>query len=168
MSSYTIKKCVQKRVKARVRKVSCRNTIDLDHVLDLDDNLFNFFHFNRYLDSSDIPNQIVLEGFNCSITKLNLHDGEATISSRRFLLNSGTFLLNPFQNRQSVLLLTNDTATTITELSRAFGSFDSHRRNRRGLTGSDGSLLLLMFSRLEHVQNYIELIHLGYQGRERQ
>ena len=28
--------------------------------------------------------------------------------------------------------------------------------------------MLLKFSRLEHVQNYIEVIHLEYQGRERQ
>ena len=98
---------------ARVCKVSCWHTIDLDHVLDLDDNLFKHLGFNRYLDASDLPNQIVLEGFNCSNTKLNLHDGEATIGSKRFVLN-------PFQNRQSALLFMNGTVTAIIELSRAF------------------------------------------------
>ena len=46
--------------------------------------------------------------------------------------------------------------------------FDSHSRNRQGLADSDGLSVLLKFSRLEHVQNYIEIIHLEYQGRERQ
>ena len=135
---------------SRVCKVSRWHTIDLDHVLDLGDNLFKHLGFNRYLDASDQPNQIVLEGFNCSITKLNLHEEEATIGSKRFLLN-------PFQNRQSALLFMNGTVTAIIELSRAFYLFDSHSRNRQGLK----------FSRLEHVQNYIEVIYLEYQSRER-
>ena len=137
MPSYTVEKCVQGSFSqshsrfgetagiqcacntllavcwARVCKVSCWHTIDLDHVLDLDDNLFKHLGFDRYLDASDLPNQIVLEGFNCSITKLNLHDGEATIGSKRFVLN-------PFQNRQSALLFMNGTVTAIIELSRAF------------------------------------------------
>ena len=52
---------------------------------------------------------MVLEGFNCSITKLNLHHGEVTIGIRRFLLN-------PFQNRQPALLFMNGTVTAILEL----------------------------------------------------
>ena len=56
---------------ARVCKVSCWNTIDLDHVLDLGDTLFKHLGFNRYLHVSHLPNQIVLDGFNSSITQLN-------------------------------------------------------------------------------------------------
>ena len=66
--------------------------------IDLGDNLFKHLGFNKYFDASDLPNEIVTEGFNCSIIKLNLHDGEATIGSKRFLLN-------PFQNRQSLFYL---------------------------------------------------------------
>ena len=62
----------------------------------------------------------------------------------------------------------NGIVTAIIELSRAFYFFDSHSRNRQGLADSDGSSVLLKFSRLEHIQNYIEFIHLEYQGRERQ
>ena len=83
---------------AGVRKVSFWHTIDLDHVLHLGDNLFKHLGFNKYLDASDLPNEIVIEGFNCSIIKLNFHDGEATIGSKRFSLN-------PFQNRQSLSYL---------------------------------------------------------------
>ena len=53
-------------------------------VLDLVDNLFKHLGFSRYLDASDLPNQIVLEGLNCSITKLNLHEGEAITGSTIF------------------------------------------------------------------------------------
>ena len=99
-----------------------------------------YLGFKRYLDASDLPNQIVLEVFNCSITKLNLRDGEAAIGS-------GRFLLNPFQNRQSVLLFMNGTVTAIIELSQVFYLLDSHSRNIRGLADSDGSSVLL---KLEH------------------
>ena len=95
---------------ARVCKVSCWHAFDLDHVLDLGDNLFKHLGFNRYLDASDLPNQIVLEDFKCSVTELNLNDGGATIGSK-------TFLLNPFQNRLSALLFMNGTVTAIIELS---------------------------------------------------
>ena len=167
MPSYTIKKCVQGSFSqlhsmclqclvslywAKVCMVSCWHTIDLDHVLDLGDNLFNHLGFNRYLDASDLQNQIVLEGFNCSISKLNLLNGEATIGSKKILLN-------PFQNRQSTFLFMNGTVTAIIELSQAFYLFDSHSRNRQGLADSDCSSVLLKFSRLEHSQNYIEVIH---------
>ena len=39
---------------------------------------------HRYLDASDLPDQITLEGYLCHISNLYLHDGEAVIS-RRFL-----------------------------------------------------------------------------------
>ena len=66
--------------------------------------------FDRYLEASDLPNQIVPEGFNCSITKLGLHKAEATIGQTRFLLIS-------FQNKQSALFLKNGTVKVITEPS---------------------------------------------------
>ena len=62
----------------------------------------------------------------------------------------------------------NGFVTAIIELSRAFQLLDSHSRNRQGLADSDSSSVLLKFSKLEHVQNYIEVIRLEYQGRERQ
>ena len=114
--------------------------------------MFKNLGFNRYLDASDVSDQIVLDGFNCNITKFNLHDGEAAIGSRRFLLNH-------FLNRQSALLFMNGTVTAIKELSQAFYLFDSHSKNRWGLAGSDGSSVLLRFSGLEHAQNYIQVIH---------
>ena len=41
---------------ARVCKVSCWHTIDLDHVLDLGDHLLKHLGFNRYLNAFDLPN----------------------------------------------------------------------------------------------------------------
>ena len=133
---------------ATVRKVSCWHAIDLNHVLDLGDNLFKHSWFNKYLNASDQSNEIVLEGFNCSITKLNSDDAEVIIGSRRLLLIV-------FQNRQSAVLFMNGTFTAITGLFRAFYLFDSHSRNRQRLADSDGSSVLLKFSRLGHVQNYM-------------
>ena len=135
--------------------MSSWKTIDLDHVLDVGDNLLEYLGIDRNLDVSDLPNQIFLEGFGGSITKLSLHDGETTIGS-------GQFLLSTFQNRQSALLFMNGTVTGSIELSRTFYLFGSRSRNRQGLTNSDGSSVFLNFSILEHVQIYIQVIHLEY------
>ena len=62
----------------------------------------------------------------------------------------------------------NGTVIAIIEFFRDFYLFDSHSKNRQGLAESDGHSLFLKFSRLEHVQNYIEVIHLEYQNKERQ
>ena len=97
LSKYVLKEALVSRIQSLVKQ-------------DLGDNFFKHLGFNRYLDASDLPNHIVLEGFNLSITKLNLNDREATIGSKRFLLN-------PFQNRQSALIFTNGTVTGIIELS---------------------------------------------------
>ena len=146
----------------RVRKVSCWQRIDIEHVLNLDDNLFKYLGFHRCLDASDLPHQIVLEGFNFSITKLNFHDGEATISSKRYLLNS-------FRNRQLALLFMNCSyCYSNHRICSGLNLFDSCSRNRLGLGDSDSYLVLLMFWRLKHVQNYIEVIHLEYHGLESQ
>ena len=61
-------------------------------------------------------------------------------------------MLNPIQNRQTALLFMNGPVTAIIGLSRGFYLFDSHSRNRQGLADNNGSSVLLMFSRLEHVQ----------------
>lgn len=88
------------------------------------------YNWLKYSDAPDLPNQIVLEGINSSITKLNLHDEEATVCSRRLLLN-------PFQNRKSALLLMNGTVTKTMELSPTFYLFASDSRNRQELTLMD-------------------------------
>ena len=71
-------------------------------------------------------------------------------------------MLNPVQNRLSALSFMNGTVTAIIEFSQTFYLFDSHCRNGQGLADKDGFLALLKFSRLEHVQNYIKVIHLEY------
>ena len=60
----------------------------------------------------------------------------------------------------------NGTVTAIIELSRVFYLFNSHIRNKQGLADSDGSSVLLKLSRLEHVQSYIEVIHLEFRERQ--
>ena len=77
---------------------------------------------------------------------------------------------NPFLScsRNAALLFINSTVTAIIFHSRSYYIFDSHSRDSRGFTVSNGTSVLLKFSCLQQVENYIEVIHLGYQGRERQ
>ena len=145
---------------ARVRKLSCWRVCDLDHVIYTGDDLYKTFGLNRYLHASDLPDQIALKGYLCHINKMYLHDGEAVIGRR--------FLLNLSQNMNAALLFTNSTVTAIICVSRAYYFFDSHSIDAKALAVSDGSSILLNFSNIQQVENYIKVAHLQLQGRERQ
>ena len=90
---------------ARVRKLSCWRVCDLDHVLDIEDDLYKTLGLHHYVDASDLPDQITLGGA-IFVTLINyLHDGEAVIGRR--------FLLNLFQNMNATLLFIYSTVTVI-------------------------------------------------------
>ena len=106
-----------------------------------------------------MPDQISLEGHLFHINKLYLRDEEAVIGRR--------FLLNLFQNMNATLLFINSTVTAMICFSCIL-LFDSHSRDARGLAVSDGSSVLLKFSNIQKVENYIQVAYLKFQGRERQ
>ena len=114
------------------------------------------------MDASDLPGHIRFHSNSWTINKTYLHDREAIIGTR--------FLFNPFllSSRSATLLFINSTVTTIISHSRPYYLFDSHSRDRRGFAFSNGTSVLLKFSCLQQVENCIEVIHLEYQGRERQ
>ena len=122
-----------------------------------------------YLGTSDLPDQITLEGYLCHINKLYLHDGETVI---------GRFLLNPFQNMNTSLLFIKlllfifliysylcITVTAIICVCRVYYFFQSHSRDARELVVRNG---LLKFSNIQQVENYIQVAQLEFWGRERQ
>ena len=94
--------------------------------------------------------------------KYILHDGEAIIGTR--------FLFSPFLpcSRSAALLFINSAVTAIISHSRSHYLFDSHNRDSPGFAVSNETSVLLKFSCLQHVENYIEVIYLEYQGREKQ
>ena len=95
---------------ARVCKLSCWHVCDLEHVLDIGNDLYKTLVLHQYLDASEFPDQISLEGYLCHIIKLYLHDKEAVI---------GRFLLNLFLNINAALLFINSTVTAMICVSRA-------------------------------------------------
>ena len=97
--------------------MSCWRVCDLDHVLDIGDDPYKTLVLHQYLDASDLPDQITLEGYLYHINKLYLHNGEAVIVRR--------FLLNLFQNINAALSSINSTVTAIICASRAYHFFDS-------------------------------------------
>ena len=143
---------------AKIRKVSLWCRFDLDHVLDLGDALFKRLGLHRYLDASDLPNELTIEGNMCHVNKFYLHDGEARICNTRFLID-------PFRIGNVALLFMNHTVTTIFAVGPTYYLFDSHSRDSRGLVVSDGLSVLLKFTSLQQLENYIKVIHLEYQGR---
>ena len=62
----------------------------------------------------------------------------------------------------------NSTVITIICHSRSYYLFDSLSRDSRGFAVSNGTSVSLKFSCLQQFENYIEVIHLEYQGGERQ
>lgn len=80
----------------KVRKLSCWRVCDFDHVLDIGNDLYKKLGLHQYLDASDCPDRITLDGYLCHINKRCMHDWEAVIGRR--------FLLNPFQNINAAFL----------------------------------------------------------------
>ena len=138
----------------KFRKVSCWNSFDLDFVLDLGDNFFKSLGLHRYLDASDLPENIRFHGNSWTINKTYLHDGEAIIRTR--------FLFSPFLpcRRSAAMIFINRKVTAIIPHSPSYYLFESHSRDSRSFAVSNGTSVLLKFSCPQQVKNYIEVIHL--------
>ena len=148
---------------AKVQNIAYWSSFDLDHVLDLGDDLYKHLGLNRYLDVSDLPHYVrTADGYNFYVNKVHLHDGQAVIG------RGERFILNAFRNGSCAVLFINSTVTAITLHSRAYYFFDSHSRDSRGLSVADGSSVLLKFANILQLENHIQVAHLEYQGRERQ
>ena len=146
-------------------KVSCWNNFDLDFVLDLGDNLFKGLGIHRYLDASDLPEHIRFHGNSWTINKTYLHDEEAIIGTR--------FLFNPFLpcSRSAPLLFINSTVKAIKLfLILVHTIYLTHIVEKVEVSqlpmGHQFCSNFLVSNR--YVENYIEVIYLEYQGRERQ
>ena len=123
--------------------------------------LYKTLGLHRYLDPSDLPDQITLEGYLCHINKLYLHDGEALIGRK--------FLLNPFQNMNASLfyfihfyLCITVTAFNLCFLIHIIYFFDSHSSDPREFVVSDGRSVLLKLSNIQQVENHIQVAHLEF------
>ena len=148
--------------RAQFRKVSLWNSFDLDFVLNLRDNLFKSFGLHQFLDASDLPEHVSFHGNSWTRNKTYLHGAEAIICTR--------FFFSPFLpcSRNAASLFIKSTVTAIISYSRSYYLFDSHSRDSRGFAVSSGTSVLLKFSCLQQVENYIEVIHPEYQGRVRE
>ena len=124
--------------------------------------MFKSLGLHWYFDVSDLPEHIRLHGNSWTINKTYLHDGTAIIGRR--------FLFNPFLpcSRSAALLFINNTVTAVISHSRSHYLFDSKSWDSRGFAVSNATSVLLKFSCLQQVENYIEVIHLEYQSREKQ
>ena len=145
---------------AKVQNIAYWSSFDLDHVLDLGDDLYKHLGLNRYLDVSDLPHYVrTAAGCNFYVNKVHLHNGEAVIRGEE------RFVLNAFRNRSCALLFINSTVAAIILHSRACYFFDSHSRDSRGLSVADGSSVLLKFANILQLESYIQVAHLECQGR---
>ena len=66
-------------------KVSCRNSFDLNFVLDLGDNLFKGLGLHRYFNVFNLPERIRYNSW--TIHKIYLHNGKTIISTIVFLIH---------------------------------------------------------------------------------
>ena len=73
----------------KVQNIGYWSSFDLDHVLDLGDDLYEHLRLNGYLDVTDLSYHVITaERYN-----LHLHDGVAVIGKGE------RFILNAFRNR---------------------------------------------------------------------
>ena len=139
---------------SQVKTVSRWNKSDLNHVLTEGDLLFKSLNVVDMLTADDLPRSIVMCNIEFPVDFLelkteiaHLRNGESFL--RRSVPNTGDEFM--------FLLFMGGFTTALMKHHNHFYLFDSHSRDSRGLSVADGTSVLMKFSDLFEVENYIQV-----------
>ena len=142
-----------------VRRVSIWQTADLDHILAFGDLNYKRLGTRNILTVDDLPG--IVEGDGCSfgVELLSLENGEVNCFSTGF-----PFLraIHDSCEKSGVgfLIFITGYTVAIVPMGNKFYLFDSHSRNRLGEVVPDGTSVLLKFSRLADIENYMVVVYM--------
>ena len=139
---------------SQVKTVSRWNKSDLNHVLTEGDLLYKSLNVVDMLTADDLPRSIVMCNIEFPVDFLelkteiaHLRNGESFL--RRSVPNTGDEFM--------FLLFMGGFTTALMKHHNHFYLFDSHSRDSRGLSVVDGTSVLMKFSDLFEVENYIQV-----------
>ena len=145
-----------------IRKVSLWKTADLDHILIEGDKVYKSLNVLDFLAADQLPNVIIQSGRNFCITIDPIANETIDLVFQNGFLN----IMQVYCNANGFLLFISGYTIALILLNDKFYIFDSHSRNERGLTVFDGKSVLLTFSNLHQLENYIQVCYLQCSNRD--
>ena len=141
----------------QIKTVSRWNKNDLNHVLTEGDLLCKSMNVVDMLTADDLPSSIVMCNIEFPVDFLELKTEIARLRNgepflRRSVPNTGDEFM--------FLLFMGGFTTALMKHHNHFYLFDSHSRDSRGLSVVDGTSVLMKFSDLFEVENYIQVFYL--------
>ena len=143
-----------------LRKVAIWNAFDLDYILDNGDLVYKKLNLNRSLAIIDLPDNIDTGRGVINIEMLGNETGFLTVHNRLNFLQS---LLKKHTTGDGILFMTLGYTFSILWNKRNYFLFDPHSRDDEGVIAQNGSSVLLKFSSLPQLQNYIFEIYFPIQ-----
>ena len=134
-----------------VRRVAIWKITDLDYILIKGNEIFKRIGKNCYLAFKDLPKHVTSGNINFIINMLVNEQGELTSNTK------STFLSSSFtrSERGDGLLFMTSGYTFCIIWNKIFFFFDPHSRNYNGAFTVNGTSILLKFSSVIQLQNYI-------------
>ena len=147
----------------KIKSPGCWKSHDLDHVLIKGDKLYKNINLMRYLGPTDLPSTLWVEEAFFNIKYIQLVTAEIKMSQLDFLRPS----FSQFSDKSNgILFFINQGTIAILWDAKSFFLFDSHSRDEQGKVTENGTGVLLKFSALRQLQNYLTEIYLILSGRE--
>ena len=137
---------------SKMKQLGCWQTADLDYILMKGDELYKSLDLLRYLSFDDLPRQLTVETV---YSKIN-YVGNVTVEINRLNIDFLRRSLVQFKGQSNgIIFITNFVAFSLIWDSKAFFIFDSHSRDELGQHAENGTAILMKFSSLRQVQNFL-------------
>ena len=146
---------------SKIMKVCYWKPCDLDYVLKKGDQLFKNVGLYRYLSPDELPRELQIGSCIVRVSYLQNSTVEIKTSKSDFLRPS---FVQFSDKSNGVIFFVNQLTFSIVWCASSFYIFDSHSRDDVGKLSQEGVSILMRFSSLRQVQNYISENYLA--GRE--
>ena len=133
----------------------------VDYVLKKGDQLFKNLGLYRYMSPDELPRELQIESCNVRVSYLQNSTVEIKTGKSEFLRPS---FVQFGGKSNGVIFFVNQLTFSIIWCASSFYIFDSHSRDDVGKLSQEGVSILMRFSSLRQVQNYISENYLA--GRE--
>ena len=139
-----------------VRRVALWKNTDLDYILINGDEIFIKLGKNCYLAFEDLPRYVTSGNTNFAINMLVNEQGELTSNTKSTFLHSS---FTRSDRGDGLLFMTSGYTFCIIWNKTNYFLFDPHSRNYNGVFTANGTSILLKFSSVTQLQNYIYEIY---------
>ena len=135
-----------------IRRTALWNKLDLDFILIKGDAIYKCLNVNGHLSFDDLPRTVDIDSDTFNIHMLRNETGLLNEIIRHNFLYS---TLNESENGDGLIFITEGYTFSILWSKRNYFLFDPHSRDNLGAFSDNGSSVLLKFSSVRQLQNYV-------------